>query len=308
MKAIALFSGGLDSSLAIKLIQAQDIEVEAVFFDIGFGLSPDKFNVLEKRAKELGCKLTILDIRKQFINEVLFKPKHGYGKNLNPCIDCHANMIRHALKQAKKTKAKFIITGEVLGERPMSQRKGALEAVEKLSGAKGLVLRPLSAKLLEPTIPEQKGWVDRDQLLDIEGRSREKQLQLVEIFKLKDYASPGGGCLLTDQAFSKRARDFVKDKKLTIDDLSVVKVGRHLRLPGGAKLIIARNESECHVLEAYKPKDFTKLIPQDFTGPSALLSAKASQKDKELTNKLIKAYSKGGSHEERQQAHQYFIV
>ncbi len=307
-KCIALFSGGLDSSLAIKLIQAQGIEVEAVFFDIGFGLSPDKFNVLEKRAKELGCKLTILDIRKQFINEVLFDPKYGYGKNLNPCIDCHANMIRRALKYMKKAKAKFIITGEVLGERPMSQRKDALETVEKNSGAKGLLLRPLSAKLLEPTIPEQKGWVDREQLLDIEGRSRERQLQLVETFKLKNYATPGGGCLLTDESFSKRVSDFVKDKALTIDDLPIVKVGRHLRLPGGAKLIIARNEKECHVLESYKLKAFTKLIPKDFTGPSALLSAKASQEDKELTNKLIKAYSKGGSHEERQQASKYFIV
>jgi len=308
MKALALFSGGLDSSLAIKLTQAQGIEVEAVYFDIGFGLGQDKFATLEQRAKELGCKLTILDIRKQFIDKILFAPKCGYGRNLNPCIDCHANMIRHALKYLKKAKAKFIITGEVLGERPMSQRLDSIKKVDELSGSSGLVLRPLSAKLLPETIPEQKGWADRDRLLDIKGRSRERQLQLVEIFKLENYATPGGGCLLTDEAVSKRIRNFVKDKKLEISDLAIVKVGRHLRLPGGAKLVIARNEAECHVLEAYKPKAFTKLIPKDFTGPSALLFAKASKEDKKLANQLIRAYSKGSLPEARLEAKKYFVI
>ena len=184
MKALALFSGGLDSALAIKIIQEQNIEVEGIYVDIGFESNKEKQTQLKKLAEELGIKLTIFDIKDDYIKNILFNPVYGYGKNMNPCIDCHAKMIKVAKEYLKESKAKFIINGEVVGQRPMSQRLPAMNAVTKLSTAKGLILRPLSAKLLPPTIPEIKGWVDREKLLAISGRDRKIQLELAKKYNL----------------------------------------------------------------------------------------------------------------------------
>ena len=291
MKAIALFSGGLDSALAIKLIQEQNIEIEGVYIDIGFESNKQKITHLQKLADELGIKLTILDIKEQYIKEILFNPVYGYGKNMNPCIDCHANMIRVAKEYMKKKDAKFIISGEVVGQRPMSQRLPALNAVNKLSNAEGLVLRPLSAKLLPPTIPEQKGWVDREKLLGVSGRDRKTQLSLAKKYNLDNYESPGGGCLLTDINFSKRLKDFSKTLQLTPKEIDILKVGRHFNV-NGIKIIISRKAEENPILKEYSGKLFEKIYPKDFPGPIGLIQKDADIQTKQYAADMLISYTR----------------
>jgi len=194
LKALSLFSGGLDSALAVKIIQNQGIEVEGVYVNVGFEANKNKIEDLKKLAHNLGIKLTVIDAVNEYIEKILFTPKYGYGKNMNPCIDCHAFFIKKALEYMDKAGAKFIISGEVVGQRPMSQRLPALNAVNRLANAEGLVLRPLSAKLLPPTIPELEGWVDREKLYAIKGRDRKVQLALAKEFNLEGFESPSGGC------------------------------------------------------------------------------------------------------------------
>ncbi len=189
MRALALFSGGLDSMLAVKLITEQGIDVTALYIDIGFGSKQERAELLASRAKMVGAEFEIVDTKEQFISEILFDPKYGYGKNFNPCIDCHANMFRIAKALMPTYDARFIVTGEVVGQRPMSQRAEAIRNVTRLAGDEegGLILRPLSAKLMAPTVPEKEGWVDRERLLGIEGRGREIQLQLAEKYGFEEY-------------------------------------------------------------------------------------------------------------------------
>ncbi|GAB6073830.1 argininosuccinate synthase domain-containing protein [Nautilia lithotrophica] len=291
MKAIALFSGGLDSALAIKLIQDQNIEVEGVYIDVGFESNKQKIEHLQKLANELGIKLTILDVKEQYIKEILFNPVYGYGKNMNPCIDCHANMIRVAKEYMKKTDAKFIISGEVVGQRPMSQRLPALNAVNKLANAEGFVLRPLSAKLLPPTIPETKGWVERDKLLGISGRDRKTQLELAKKYGLENFESPGGGCLLTDINFSKRLKDFSKTLQLTPDEIDILKVGRHFNIDG-IKVIISRKAEENPVLKEYKGTLFEKMYPKGFPGPVGLIQKNSDNTTKQLAADMLISYTR----------------
>jgi len=291
LKAIALFSGGLDSALAIKLIQDQNIEIEGVYIDTGFESNKEKIEYLKKLADELEIKLTVLDIKEQYINEILFNPVYGYGKNFNPCIDCHANMIRVAKEYMKKTDAKFIISGEVVGQRPMSQRLPALNAVNKLANAKGLVLRPLSAKLLPPTVPETKGWVEREKLLDISGRDRKTQLELAKKYGLEHFESPAGGCLLTDINFSKRLKDFSKTLKLTPDEIDLLKVGRHFNIEG-KKIIISRKAEENPVLKEYRGELFDKMFPKGFPGPVGLIEKNSPEKIKQLAADMMVSYTR----------------
>jgi len=291
LKAIALFSGGLDSALAIKLIQDQNIEVEAVYIDVGFESNREKTKHLQKLADELGTKLTILDIKEQYIKEILFSPVYGYGKNMNPCIDCHANMIKIAKEYMKKTDAKFIISGEVVGQRPMSQRLPALNAVNKLSAAEGLVLRPLSAKLLPPTVPEINGWINREKLLDISGRDRKIQLELAKKYNLENFESPGGGCLLTDINFSKRLKDFSKTLELTPKEIDILKVGRHFNL-NGFKIIISRKAEENPILKEYSGELFDKMYPSGFPGPVGLIQKNADQNTKQFAADMLISYTR----------------
>jgi len=296
LKAIALFSGGLDSALAIKLIQEQNIKVEGVYIDVGFESNKQKIEYLKNAAKTLGIKLTVLDVKKQYIDEILFSPVYGYGKNFKPCIDCHANMIRIAKKYMQEVDAKFIISGEVVRQRPMSQRLPALNAVNKLSGAEGLVLRPLSAKLLPPTIPEIKGWVDREKLLGISGRDRKIQLKLAKKYNLENIESHGGGCLLTDVNFSKRLKDFSKYLKLTPNEIDVLKVGRHFNIEN-KKIIISRNKDENPVLKEYKGDLFIKMFPNNFPGPVGLIQNNTSENIKQLAADMMISYTKFDSGE-----------
>ncbi len=295
MKALALFSGGLDSMLSIKLITDQGIDVTALYIDTGFGGSKDKSEIMRKRAATVGADFEIINIKEQFINEILFDPKYGYGKNFNPCIDCHGNMFKIAKELLPKYGASFIITGEVIGQRPMSQRVDAIKSVTKLAGDEegGLILRPMSAKLMEPTIPEKKGWVDREKLLGISGRNREVQLKLAKEYGFEEYESPGGGCLLTEAAFEQKLRDVIAhDEKFTVADINVLKTGRHLRLPEGAKLVIGRNQDDNEMIKKIRNDKYLFAKANDIAGPLCLISKNATDADKTLAAKLILTYTK----------------
>ncbi len=295
MRALALFSGGLDSMLSIKLIREQGIEVTALFIDTGFGSTKEKRDILKERASIAGADFEIIDIKDQFVKEILFNPKYGYGKNFNPCIDCHANMIRVAKALLDKFQASFIITGEVAGQRPMSQRVDAIKNVTKLANEEmqeGLVLRPLSAKLFPPTKPEKEGWVDREKLLGIYGRDRKIQLSLAKKYGFKDYESPAGGCLLTEAAFAAKIRDFIKYDRFESRDIDILKVGRHLRLPGGAKLVIGRNKEENEKIASIENEKFLKIKLLDATGPLSLISKNSTDLDKKLAAELCLVYGK----------------
>ncbi|WP_024790529.1 MULTISPECIES: argininosuccinate synthase domain-containing protein [unclassified Lebetimonas] len=292
MKAIALFSGGLDSALAIKLIQKQNITVEALYIDIGFETNKEKIEFLKRASEKLNVKLHIEDIKDEYIKNILFSPKYGYGKNLNPCIDCHANMIKVAKNIMEKIDAKFIINGEVVGQRPMSQRLPAMNAVTNLSGAKGLILRPLSAKLLPPTIAEIKGWVEREKLLGISGRERRVQLELAKKYNIEDFIeSPGGGCLLTDANFSKRVIDLKNSLGFSSKEIDILKVGRHFNI-NGYKIIISRNKDENPVLKNYKGDLFEIMTCNNFPGPVGLIQKNTSQDIKQLASDMMVSYTK----------------
>ena len=291
MKALALFSGGLDSILAIKVIQEQNIEVEGVYVDLGFEGNKEKIDYLLKMADKLNIKLNIVDKKDEYIKNILFNPVYGYGKNMNPCIDCHAFMIKSAKELLKEKNASFIISGEVVGQRPMSQRREAMQCVNKLSDKEGLVLRPLSAKLLPPTLPEIKGWVNREKLLDISGRDRKRQMELAKKYGLEDYESPGGGCLLTDINFSKRLKDYSKSLKLSPNEIDILKVGRHINYKG-FKIIISRKAEENPVLKEYKGDVFEKMFPAGFPGPVGLIQKNASDEIKQKAADFMVSYTK----------------
>jgi tRNA-specific 2-thiouridylase len=292
MKAIALFSGGLDSTLAMKLIIDQGIDVIACNINTGFGATRDRREHMEHMCRQVGAELRIVDIQSEYLQDVLFDPKHGYGKHFNPCIDCHAKMFEVAKRLMQEWGASFLISGEVLGQRPMSQNKDALAKVLNEANVDGLLLRPLSAKRLEPTLPETEGWVDRDKLEGIMGRSRDRQFELAEAFGLTDYESPGGGCLLTDENFSKKMRDFIAHDTFEIPDIPVLKFGRHLRLPEGAKLVIGRNQEENARLQEIENGKFVHIRTVGIPGPRSLLSRSASESDRALATRLILTYCK----------------
>ncbi|MEW6007616.1 MAG: tRNA 4-thiouridine(8) synthase ThiI [bacterium] len=240
MKALALLSGGLDSTLAIKVILNQNIGVSCINFTSPFfqGSYPERI------ADRFGVSLKIVKLEDDYL-KMLKNPKYGYGRNINPCIDCKIFIFKKAKDYMEKIKAKFIITGEVLGERPMSQKKDVMRLIEKESGLSGIVLRPLSAKLLAKTKPEIEGWVNREKLLAISGRSRKPQIKLASEFGIKDYPTPAGGCLLTDPGFAFRMKDLMKHSpNFGLNNIELLKIGRHFRLSPYFKLVIGRNEME----------------------------------------------------------------
>lgn len=298
MKALALFSGGLDSVLAMKIIQNQGIEVIAININIGFGSTNDRKEHMENMCKQIGVELRILDLRESYLENVLFNPKYGYGKNFNPCIDCHGFMFRLTGELLKEYNADFMISGEVLGQRPMSQRQDAMKSVQKLSNYEDLIVRPLSAKLMPISKPELEGWIDREKLFDISGRSRTRQLKLAKEIGLKDFESPGGGCLLTDIQFSNKLRDFVENDKLEVDDIDTLKSGRHLRLPDGAKLIIGRNKEDNEKLKNTNSNKYYKVNIIDATGPLCLFQKNSSENDILLATNIIVTYGRTNEEQE----------
>lgn len=266
IKAVALFSGGLDSILALKLIQEQGIEVKGVNFKTPFFGLHEAFVI----AKDLDINLEIIDITEELL-KILNKPKYGFGKNMNPCIDCHALMFKKAGEYMNKIGASFILSGEVLGERPMSQNRNSLSIIERESGFEGKILRPLSALLLTETIPERGGLVDRNKLLDISGRSRKRQIELAAKMGINDYPSPAGGCKLTEPAFSKRLRDLFTQKSFSLEEVELLKLGRHFRLSRDIKLVVGRNKEENEQLQNFFQDGDFLFKAKNLKGPISLL-------------------------------------
>jgi tRNA U34 2-thiouridine synthase MnmA/TrmU len=306
-KAIALVSGGLDSMLAARLIMEQGIHVEGINFFTGFCVEGHTHAIRKKDqarpkrnnalwvAEQLGMKLHIIDVSQPY-KDIVINPKHGYGANLNPCLDCKGFMVNKAYEWIKEQDFDFIITGEVMGQRPMSQRRDTMPVVQKESGAGDLLLRPLCAKRLPPTLPEREGWVDREQLLDFQGRSRKPQMALAERFGIEEYAQPAGGCcFLTDQAYSKKLSDLWRargERDYEMDDIMLLKVGRHLRPNPNFKIIISREEGETRFLEGYR-KQFVHLRTLSHSGPLALVDGTVNEHDLKLAAQLTARYSQG---------------
>ena len=289
-KALSLFSGGLDSILATELIRRQGIDVIAFYIKTPF-TSPNSIpSEAEQAAKKLNVPIKVLNVDKDYL-QMLRRPKHGYGKNLNPCVDCKIFILKKAKQYGKEIGANFLFTGEVLGERPMSQHGAALRIIEEEAGLKGRLLRPLSAKLLPETIIEKKGLVDRSKLLSIKGRSRKPQFELAKEYGIKFYPSPAGGCLLTCEEYSKKLRDlFAHKKRVTIADVALLRVGRHFRFAEN-KIIVGRNEAENKLLQANKSKnDYFFELP-DVVGPISLLQGPKITSAIKTAAKLTAFYS-----------------
>jgi tRNA U34 2-thiouridine synthase MnmA/TrmU len=266
VKALVLFSGGLDSILAAELLRRQGIEVLALSFKSYF--FDDK--QAKEAAKSINLPLRTVDFSKDHL-KLVKNPHYGFGRGANPCIDCHALMLKKAKEIMKKERFNFIATGEVLGERPMSQNKQSLEIVLKESGLKGYLLRPLSAKLLIPTIPEEKGLIDREKLLDISGRSRKKQMELAQKWEIKEYPTPAGGCLLTEPIFGGRVRELIKEyPNFDGNDVDLLKIGRHF-WKDDAKIIIGRNEEENEKIIKLAEKKDILIEMVNYPGPAALV-------------------------------------
>jgi tRNA-uridine 2-sulfurtransferase len=288
VKGIGLLSGGLDSILAVKVLQEQDVELLGVTFTTPFfGAEPGL-----AAGRQAGIEVRALDISDIHL-DMLKNPRYGYGSQMNPCIDCHALMLREAGRLRESENAEFLFTGEVLGQRPMSQRRDSLRSVEKLSGQEGFILRPLSAKFLPSTLVELDGRIDRARLLDIQGRSRKRQIELAKHYHITEYPNPSGGCVLTKEGFVKKLRDLLGcDPQANSRDVELLKWGRHFRLPGGSKCIVGRSRSDNQRLELLAGKDTIRLQSVGFPGPMGLLpTAAASESDLQLAGSIVAAYS-----------------
>jgi tRNA-uridine 2-sulfurtransferase len=306
-KAVALISGGLDSLLASRVILDQGIHVEGINFYTGFCVEghthairrehrdkPKRNNALWT-AEQLGIKLHIIDVIEDY-KDIVINPKHGYGANLNPCLDCKGFMVRQARTWMEQKGFDFIITGEVLGQRPMSQRRDTFPVVARESGAFDRLLRPLCAKLLPETLPEREGWVDRSKLLDFNGRSRKPQMALAAQYGFENYAQPAGGCcFLTNEHYARKLTDLWQtrgEKQYELDDIMLLKVGRHLRPRPSFKLIIGRDEGENQFLQGYRRR-FIHLHAISHTGPLVLLDGNADEDDLILAARLTARFGQG---------------
>ena len=300
-RAIGLLSGGLDSRLAVKLLVDQGIEVEALSYLTLFCTCTSKSSCrleAKKAAEDLGVPIKVINTTEEFLR-IIEKPKHGYGKNMNPCIDCRLLMFKKAGEYMRESGAAFVFTGEVVGERPMSQRLDAMRLIEKESGLSGYILRPLSAKLLPPTVPEEKGLVDRDKLMDIRGRSRKPQMALAEELGMKDYPCPAGGCLLTDAGFSARLRDLLEHEgRLTVPEVKLLKHGRHFRLSPSAKAVVGRDQADNAKLELLAREGDWLMKAVEVEGPLTLVRGEASDADLNLAARLTARYGQGRDRDE----------
>ncbi|MFD3158277.1 tRNA 4-thiouridine(8) synthase ThiI [Haloimpatiens sp. FM7330] len=288
-KALALVSGGLDSILAAKLVKEQGIEVIGICFRSYF------FN--EKNAKrmvkQIDIPLEVIDFSKEHF-EMVKNPKHGYGKNINPCIDCHAMMMSYAGKLLEKMNADFIITGEVLNQRPMSQNKSSLNVVKKESGFADKILRPLCAKVLPPTQMELDGLVDRERLLGISGRGRKDQMELAKKWGIKDYPSPAGGCKLTEPNYAGRLKDLLTHKENVEErELELLKIGRHFRVSENAKIISTRTAEEADMIKELLKEEDLVFLCRDFKGSMVVIVGSPNEEDTEFAAKVTARYCKG---------------
>jgi len=295
-KALALLSGGLDSTLAVKVMLEQGIEVEALNFTSPFctctGKNAGCKSEAVRVAEEFGIPIKVMHKGPDYL-EIVRKPKHGYGKGMNPCVDCRIFLLKKAKEYMAEAGADFVITGEVLGQRPMSQRRDTLRIIERESGLEGLLLRPLSAKHFEPTIPEREGWVDRERLLAIQGRSRKEQMQLAEELDVKNYPCPAGGCLLTEVSFVSKIRDiFDHMDTLNMRDFRLLKAGRHFRIAPHTKVLIGRDERDNGILEAAIQPGEAALRWMDGSSPVGVITGEVNEDLLEIASKLLLRYTR----------------
>ena len=291
VRGVSLLSGGLDSMLAICMLREQGIEMEGIVFKSPF------FGVAgaEKAAKQLGVKLHILDFSDDILSLVKHPP-HGFGGAMNPCIDCHAAMIRRAGEFMRAGGYDFVSTGEVLNQRPMSQNRRSLETVAETSGLKGLLLRPLSAQLLDPTTPELDGRIDRTRLGSISGRNRQPQMELVKRYGLTEYPSPAGGCLLTEKGFCRKLRDLFDHTEgiPAVEDVELLKFSRQFRLPDGGRIIVGRNRLDNIALKALREQGKTILHTVNIPGPTAAVLGEIPESDLYRAASIIADYGDKG--------------
>ncbi len=287
IRALGLLSGGLDSMLAGAVLRGQGIDVTCICFVTPF------YGAQRAReaAAHLGLPLKEVDLTEKF-EPLLYAPPHGFGRGHNPCIDCHALMIREAGVVMAAEGFDFVFTGEVLGQRPMSQNRGSLNTVARESGLAELLLRPLSAKLLKTTRPELEGWVDRERLLNLSGRGRKRQIALAAEYGISRYPAPAGGCLLTDPGFALRIKELLRHQgRASRRDLELLKWGRHFRLPGGAKAVVGRTQRDNEAIEGLMiPGDYGLKV-EDFPGPLVLVMGEATEADLQEAAGLAAAYS-----------------
>jgi tRNA-uridine 2-sulfurtransferase len=292
IRAVGLLSGGLDSTIAAKMLIDQGIEVHAVNFTSPFCTCTPKSagcaSVLTAVRQLGGIPLKRIALSDEYL-EIVKSPKHGHGRGMNPCIDCRIMKIRKATEFMTKIGAAFLFTGEVVGQRPMSQHRRALNIIDRESGIEGLILRPLSARILEPTVPERKGWVDRKRLMDVTGKSRKIQMSMASSMNVTDYPCPAGGCLLTEKAFADRLRDYFRHtEKPSVADMALLRTGRHFRMENGDWIVVGRDRLEGERLIGLKRRGLKILEPDGFSAPVVALEGSdirsALEKMKEYTH------------------------
>ena len=286
-RGLGLFSGGLDSMLAAAVLRAQGLEVTGIFFTTPF-FGPEK---ARKSAAHMQLPLIIADLTDKFF-PLIYAPPHGFGRGHNPCIDCHLLMLKEAAAHLQPEGFDFLFTGEVLGQRPMSQNRGSMNLIARDSGVPELLLRPLSAKLLTPTLPELQGWVDREKLLDLSGRGRKRQMALAAEYGITDYPAPAGGCLLTDPGYAARLKETLRHQpEVSRRDLELLKWGRHFRLAGGVKVLVGRTQRDNEALEKLIEPGDRVLKVVGFPGPLVLVLGNPAPSDLEEAAGLAAAYS-----------------
>jgi tRNA-specific 2-thiouridylase len=300
-KVVALLSGGLDSQLAVRMMQEQGFDVSAVAiktpfcdFDCGRGCG---FEIRE-RADDLNVNLKTVYLGDEYI-EMLKNPKHGIGAGFNPCVDCRTMMFEAAKKHMEEIGAEFIVSGEVLGQRPMSQHAPSLKLIEKESGLEGKIVRPLSARLLPETIPEKEGLIKRENLGMIRGRTRRNQLDMAEKYGIENPPNAGGGCLLTEPVFGIKAKDlFEHVKDPTINDIDLLKIGRHFRLDEETKLVVGRNKDENEMIKAIALPNDILLEAKDHFGPTSILRGKNAKEHTKFASSITLRYSDAPKNQE----------
>ncbi len=299
MKAIALISGALDSILAATVVKKLGLEVEGVHFRVPFVLRTERAvreheRQIAQQSQESGVPIEIVYLGDEFLAMVRH-PKFGRGKNMNPCIDCRIMMLRKAREIMEKRGASFLVTGEVVAQRPMSQHRNTMFRIEKEAGVEGLLLRPLSARVLPETVPEQRGWIDRSKLYDFNGRGRRQQIDAAIMLGLVHFPQPAGGCLLADPRFSHRLKDLIKSGEYDMPNVELLKVGRHFRLSPSARLVVGRDERDNAVITGLARQDDYILIPEEsVAGPTALLRGVPSEETVQLAARIVSRYCDRG--------------
>lgn len=292
IKAVALVSTGLDSQLAARVVSDLGIDVQGLH--CVFKYDPFIKNIEDKIAEQydpLSIPVRVVDLTDAFFS-VLLEPKHGYGKNINPCIDCKIFIYRYAKKYMQEIGAKFLITGEVAGQRPMTQKTPMLKHLEREGGLEGLVLRPLTAKHLDPTIPEKEGWVDRNQLLDIAGRGRKIQMALVKKYGIASFENPAGGCIFTNPQFGDRAKVLLKQRnidELTVDDFRLLRLGRHFWIDNRIHVVVGRGEKDNNMLDQFADGRW-RFEAAEIAGPVVIAESLESEKDIQLVAGITARY------------------